>query len=120
MSYAWIIDKDHLAEPTDAPGTNLNAVGVIGPRTAPKAMSAQLSAGKRGKNVYTFRMYDDDGELYYTGRLMINDTERETLRDGVTPTVSERACYAPLADYGMPNAGAVSITYPRHPDMDCG
>ena len=53
-------------------------------------------------------MYDDDGELYYGGRLMTDE--------GAT----ESACVGPLIDYGQPAAGCTSICYPGHPGMDCG
>jgi hypothetical protein len=29
MTYAWIIDKDHIADPSAKPGTNINAVGPL-------------------------------------------------------------------------------------------
>jgi hypothetical protein len=41
-----------------------------------------------------FRMYDDDGELYYSGRM-------NQYVDG----------FEPLDDYGMPNAGATELRY---------
>lgn len=116
MSYAWIIDTDHLAEPGGERGTNTNAVTITGPREAPDWMADLLGRPKVGwsllehfgAQIFTFQMRDDDGELYYTGR-MITD-------EGTT----EEACYGPLGDYGMPNAGCTDIRYPGHPDMDCG
>jgi len=39
-----------------------------------------------------FKMYDDDGELYYSGRM-------------------NRYDFDPLDDYGMPNAGATALHY---------
>lgn len=108
--YAWIIDKDHLARPGDEPGTNANAVGIMGPSEAPDWMTEVLA--ERGRvngdfEYFTFRMYDGDGELYYTGRLLTDDP----LGD---------ACMGPLDDYGTPNAGATDIRYQGHPEMDCG
>jgi len=41
-----------------------------------------------------FRMYDDDGNLYYSGRMKIED-------------------FDPLDDYGMPNAGCTYLKYRR-------
>lgn len=116
MSYAWIIDQDHLADPEDEPGTNMNAVGVCGPRDAPDELielleihaTKELAARHADAEIYRFRMYDDDGELYYTGR-MITD-------EGAT----EEASFGPLDDYGTPNAGCTLIKYQGHPDMDCG
>lgn len=43
-----------------------------------------------------FRMYDDDGELYYSGWAK-PDTE-----------------FDPLEDFGTPNAGCTSISYYSH------
>jgi hypothetical protein len=46
-----------------------------------------------------FLIYDDDGNLYYEGNS--DDSESE-------------AAFAPLDDYGMPNAGATEIRYNRN------
>jgi len=54
-------------------------------------MLAQL---KRGEGRF-FQMYDDDKVLYYSGRF-IGDADQE---------------FAPLDDFGTPNAGATSIKY---------
>ena len=106
MSYAWIIDIDHIAD-TDVPeGTNSNAKGLIGPRDAAPELIADL---KRGKG-FQFKMYDDDGEKYYTGR-GIADINSED---------SEDFCYGPLGDFGTPNAGAVLIKWTNHPEWNCG
>lgn len=101
--YAWIIDTDHLAED----GEDGDA-GVIGPRDAAGESKSELerSYGHR----HQFRMYDDDGELYYTGTLFWSgDAEPD-----------EEVVYGPLGDFGMPNAGCVLIKYPGRPDWDCG
>lgn len=45
---------------------------------------------------HKFRMLDDDGEVYYTGYTDDNQTEE---------------AFAPLDDYGTPNAGCTSIEY---------
>lgn len=120
--YAWIIDTDHLADTSEHEGTNGNAKGITGPRTAPDWMCEALKTGKSESDlrsngemsfpvwIYPFEMSDDDGELYYSGRLMVT----------VSSDGTEEACYAPLGNFGMPNAGCVSITYPGHPGMDCG
>jgi hypothetical protein len=122
MSYAWIIDKDHLSKPGAEPGSWAdNAATVSGPREAPdwmfraldklktNAEAGELSAEWAGKicDIYTFNMYDDDEVLYYTGRMITDEGD------------TEEACYAPLGDFGKPNAGAVVVKYPGHPDMDC-
>jgi hypothetical protein len=89
---AWIIDRDHLAEqePEERrarPGTNDNAVGVIGPRS-------YQGNGHELRNV--FRMLDSDGVVYYTGRCDTDDDEN---------------ALGPLDDFGAPNAGATTIQY---------
>jgi hypothetical protein len=88
----WIIDRDHLAE-DDAPdrrakpGTNDNAVGVLGPRSY-RGDGAEL----RKK----FRMLDDDRVVYYSGRCDTDDDDN---------------ALGPLDDFGTPNARAVTIQY---------
>lgn len=84
---AWIIDKDHIADEGAKPGTNANAVGLMGPRRY-KGNGTELT--KR------FRMLDDDGELYYEGRCDSDDDEN---------------ALGPLDDFGTPNAGATTIQY---------
>lgn len=97
--YAWIITTDHTED-------DEGDAGVIGPRTATDEDIARLQAGEGD----TFRMYDDDGELYYTGRLVVS---------GDTDHSDEEACVAPLRDYGTPNAGAILIKWQGHPDREC-
>jgi hypothetical protein len=88
-TYAWTITRDHLADDND------NEAGVTGPRDAPDALLASLRSG-HGK---AFRMYDDDGELYYSGRWVSSD-------DGLTEDA-----FGPLDDFGTPNAGCTEIRY---------
>ncbi len=85
----WTITRDHIADPDAQPGTNANAVGIVGPRTA-KRTHEQIKADPSGKK---FLMRDDDGELYYEGVLVGGDG------------------FEPLDDFGGPNAGATSIEY---------
>ena len=90
MAYAWIIDKDHL-DGTDT--------GVIGPRGANALMVNALQTDKKVGEA--FRMRDDDGELYYSGRILFDHaTELE-----------DETELAPLDDFGMPNAGCTTIEY---------
>lgn len=83
----WIIDKDHTVDEADknakAP-SNANAVGMMGPSTY---------KGDGSDCIHRFRMYDDDGELYYEGRS------------------NEPECFEPLWNFGTPNAGATEIKY---------
>lgn len=82
--YAWKITADHLADPGEEPGTNGNAVGIIGPYNANESLIQ--GEGQR------FRMYSDDRELSYEGELFGDF-------DGLEP----------LDDFGMPNAGCTMI-----------
>lgn len=87
-AYAWQIDADHI-------GTN--SAGTAGPPNMPYRLEHDLAAG-RG---LAFEMYDDDGEHYYSGRIVGTFEGDE-----------------PLIDYGRPNAGATLITYPDAPHYD--
>lgn len=90
--YAWMIAKDHIADKDAREGSNLNAKGVTGPR------EVELTAEEIQKHPDReyFKMYDDDGELYYEG-YFVGDDDAEG--------------FEPLDDFGMPNAGCTSIKY---------
>lgn len=75
--------------------------GVSGPSDAPDHLLAALN---RGEGV-TFKMYDDDNIHYYTGKIVA---------DGDVRDYANR----PLIDFGTPNAGAVFIRYPHHPEWN--
>jgi hypothetical protein len=79
--YGWVVDKDHLDN---------KDVSVLGPRGISKKLESALMAGE-GK---AFRMFDDDNELYFSGRI-IGDF------DG----------FEPLDDYGEPGFGCTDIRY---------
>lgn len=96
--YAWIITTDHLDD---------GEAGTSGPRNAPSDLLHDLDDGKG----LTFRMHDGDDILYYTGRIVTRQPDDYGHED---------VAYAPLRDFGMPNAGCVTITYPGRPDLDCG
>lgn len=89
--YAWTITADWIADPDAKRATNANAVGVIGPRgtelTAAEIEGAEDAIG--------FRMFDDDGELYYQGFLVGADATG----------------FEPLDDFGRPNAGCTQIDH---------
>lgn len=78
---AWIIDQDHVADDEFPEGTNLNAVG-------------KRSRDKSEKGLFCkFKMFDDDGNLYYEGR------------------ADEIFDMSPLDDFGKGNAGCTEIRY---------
>ena len=88
MGYAWIIDyveDDHWYA---------DEIGTIGPHHADPKLVGQLTTDKRAGD--TFRMKDDDGEVYYVGRIILDD---------------DTSGFEPLDDFGMPNAGCTSIEY---------
>lgn len=105
--YAWLITKDHMPDESEPEGTNSNATGVTGPSTASEEDLARLAAGEGN----TFTMYDDDGERYYTGRLVVS---------GDVTFDDEIACSGPLDDFGTPNAGATEIRWAGHPERNIG
>lgn len=107
--YGWLIIRDLITDGTDPKGTNCNAPGVRGPHGLhPDVETRLVAAAKLGKrrgtladpNVEFFRMYDDDGNLYYTGCYLVTD---DTDPDG----------FEPLDDFGRPNAGCTRIDYFR-------
>ena len=83
----WTITKDYLADPDARPGTNSNAVGIVGPRAA-RLTAQQIIEHPDAKR---FRMLDDDGEINYEGYIVGSDES------------------APLDNFGEPHAGCTSI-----------
>ncbi len=87
----WTITEDKLA---DVAGGDRAAVGTCGPREC-TLTAAEIKAHTAA---VLFKMYDDDGEHYYTGLCI--------LPDGLTDEA-----FRPLDDFGTPNAGCTSIKY---------
>lgn len=107
--YAWRIDKDHLFGPGgEYAADDASAVGIIGPSDAVTTDDDQVD-----ESVYPyrhqFRMYDDDGELYYTGTLYWEGNAEP----------EEHQVYGPLGDYGG-GSGCVLVKYHGKPEWDCG
>ncbi|HZZ17155.1 MAG TPA: hypothetical protein VFE08_14470 [Candidatus Sulfotelmatobacter sp.] len=106
-TYGWLITHDSIRDDDAPEGTNSNAKSVSGPYGLTKAVLNRLvyaaGIGKRrasevDPDVQFFRMYDDDGELYYTGVYLTTDDD---------------SGFEPLDDFGTPNAGATEIRYYR-------
>ena len=90
----WTITIDRMAEAGAKPATNANAAGLTGPESATMT-PAEILADPRSLK---FRMRDDGGTLYYEGACY--------LPEGLTEDA-----FAPLDDFGEPNAGATAIEY---------
>ncbi len=103
-TYAWRITVDNLVE-AGTSDPEESEVGVTGPRDAPAELLARLDRGEG----HTFRMYDDDGILYYTGKAVWRDDAGD----------HEDHLVGPLRDFGSPNAGAVLIRWHGKPDWTC-
>jgi hypothetical protein len=84
MRTGWVITSDFLAE-----GTDRGDAGVFGPATTPMSRDEIITH----PDAKEFRIHDDDGELYYIGFNVGDDL------------------FAPLDDFGHPNAGATEIRY---------
>jgi len=101
-TYAWIITRDHLYRDDDP--IIQDETGTMGPRDATEEQ-CQLLRNGIGR---PFRMYDDDGILYYSGRILFFDGNgRVHVNDDELP----EEAFGPLDDFGRPNAGAVEIRY---------
>ncbi len=92
--YGWIITRDYLFENGD---DTENSVGIIGNRDTIFDKETILEYGK------TFRMKDDDGNIYYEGKII----ESHNLKKEDSSITG----FEPLDDFGMPNAGCTSIEY---------
>lgn len=105
--HAWVITEDHLYKSVYTDNSFDNEAGTAGPYYSPAILTNGLNDPMSDiyANAYEFRMYDDDGELYYTGLLATLEDEPDT-----------DALMAPLYDFGGPNAGATRIKYTNHPE----
>lgn len=93
-SYAWIVNYDHL---------DSERVCIIGPHNASKEQQEiLLHPRKNSAQLTRFKIYDDDGELYYSGYFLGDSFDEDA--------------FGPLDDYGAPNAGATEIRYLRIKD----
>ena len=110
-AYGWLITRDHLFEDSHGQADDIGSeVGIMGPwnispdfREKFEEYKSFLEKGVTPpyiKGQKTFKMFDDDGILYYTG-IILGEAEGDE----------------PLRDFGGPNAGAVLIKYPRYPEL---
>jgi len=90
---SWIITQSWITDEAFGMPTE---VEVIGPRAISDADVALLKKGEG----QSFRMYDDDGVLYYEGATL----------DGI----DGEDAFGPLDNYGEPNAGCTEIKYYTH------
>jgi len=81
---AWIINQDHVSKNHPIVRQNI----IRGPHQITDEEIKRLVAGEG----YEFRIFDDDGVLYYVGRCLAK-------------------AFDPLDDFGTPGAGATSIEY---------
>lgn len=105
MSYGWLITRDLLAEEDGFPSSLTepcpgNETGVYGPHGISDALVKRLFAGEGDE----FRMLDDDEIPYYEGRIIVPEPS-VTIGEDIDPD------FAPLDDFGTPNAGCVTIQY---------
>ena len=84
----WTITEDKI--------DNGERVGTVGPKGADLSHQAIKNHPERK----AFKMYDDDGNHYYSGFYVGPDDE---------------SLFAPLDDFGKPNSGCTEIHY-REPD----
>lgn len=82
--YQWLITDDLV------PDNKFSRVGCMGPRNA-RLTEEAIRADESAK---IFRMLDDDGEVYYMGKI-----------------VGDYDGFEPLDDLGMPDAGCTEIQY---------
>lgn len=101
--YAWVITKDVNPDPKAKPATNDNATGLIGPSNALPLTADEIRTHPKAKR---FRMLDDDGTICYYGYLV-----DETDKNDMDSYAAGDHAFAPLDDFGEPNAGCTKLEY---------
>jgi hypothetical protein len=97
-TYGWIITRDYLDE-EDPVDYLPSRVGTEGPRDFDWVDPVWGDATE-------FRMYDDDGVLYFEGMLLLDDN-----RTDVWNEAEEEEAFGPLYDFGQPDSGCTEIRY---------
>ena len=91
LNPGWVIVTDHDADHNAEAPSNDNAKGMTGPRT--------YTGGTSTKELpIPFKLYTDDGELVYTGRM--NRDAMDAFGEG-----------DPLYNFGAPNYGCTELRY---------
>lgn len=94
MKLIWFVNYDHLDDKEIAIGNDYNRGGDLDV-DAVKAFIENGSGPYKGCGLVKFRLYDDDGELYYSG-----------FYNGING--SEAVAFLPL-DWGMGYAGCAEM-----------
>jgi hypothetical protein len=104
-TYAWIIDTEYIDDSGDTlPLGKGQPFNVAGPSDANEVQLAHLRKGGGS----AFRMYDDDGQLNLSGRIIVEDGGFV-----IKPwDADEFAAFGPLNDYGMGGYGCTELRYP--------
>lgn len=83
----WLITKDRISNSNEESRVGVCSMGFTMKR---------MEKAKEKKRWFKFRMKDGDGNVYYEGFCDSNDDE---------------SAFAPLDDFGEPDAGCCSIEY---------
>lgn len=103
-TYAWVITEDKVDDG--------EAVGTIGPHNAPAELEEPFTTGTC--TMWTFRLYDDDGAHYFTGKLATLAESPDADESGPSG-----ALMAPLLDLGEAY-GCTRIAWQGHPEWEIG
>ena len=91
----WTVTEDHTGET----GVGINLAGGAGAVVGPRGCTMTSSEIIQHDLAREFQMWDDDGNLMYSGWCI--EAEGGMGEEG----------FAPLDDFGTPNAGATEIRY---------
>jgi hypothetical protein len=94
-AYGWIITEDHLATRPEESRANVFAATAHANLTEHLALTRRLKAGEGAQ----FRLYDGDGNLDYTGRIIVPPGEE-----------GGELWFAPL-DWAKHDTGSAEIRY---------
>ncbi len=98
-AYAFIIDRDHTSDVVREHTGLKGYEGVMRGRSPSKDDRDRLAVRlRRNDGIEMFRLYDDDDELYYEGRLVRDDEDDDDV------------LFAPL-DWAMDDSGCTRIDY---------